>query len=181
MSDDIKAKDDSREDATESAESTESAEPADAVGLDDTPYESTNNSREETRAIMEASSPDDVDKDLLETIEEERQERLDPDNRPDNAEVDNTQRTFIPEEARFEDSDISENDAQDGIGQKEPDPEAQAGSASDVKDDAQDDAQDDASPDTDEEGEAAAQEAESDASTGPRPSSDDAAPGRHKA
>ena len=34
-------------------------------------------------------------------IEEERQERLDPDNRPDNSEVDNTNRTF--EDGEFKD------------------------------------------------------------------------------
>ena len=164
MSDDTKEKDGSTE------------ESADAVGLDDTPYESTNNSREETQAIMEASSPDDVDKDLLERIEEERQERLDPDNRPENAEVDNTQRTFIAEEARFEDSDLSDEDVQDGIGQKEPDPEAQAGSADTAKEDSDDE------PDTDPEAEAAQQEASSDASTGPEPDADeDQKPGKHKA
>jgi hypothetical protein len=179
------------DDTKEKAESTEesSEESADAVGLDDTPYESTNNSRDETQAIMEAESPDDVDKDLIEKIEEERRERLDPDNRPDNAEVDNTQRTFIPEEARFEDSDLSEEDVQDGIGQKEPDPEAQAGSASQDSDDSDgSDSDSDGEPDTDSEAEATQQEAESDASTGPEPSgdhsSDDAGgdkPGKHKA
>ncbi|MCW2759711.1 MAG: hypothetical protein JWO46_3457 [Nocardioidaceae bacterium] len=38
-------------------------------------------------------------------IEEERQERLAPDNRPDSAEVDNTQRDFDPETGFFTDSD----------------------------------------------------------------------------
>ncbi len=109
-----------------SDETTEKS--ADDVGLEEAGYESRNNSREETRAIMEAESPDDVDKDLLEEIEEERRKRLDPDNRPEYAEVDNTQRTFIAEEARFEDHDLPEGDKDDGIGQKEPDPEAQSGS-----------------------------------------------------
>ena len=68
-------------------------------------YESTNNPREETQAIMEADSPDDVDDELLKEIEEERERRLDPENRPDNVEVDNTKRTFKPEIAAFEDSD----------------------------------------------------------------------------
>jgi hypothetical protein len=38
-------------------------------------------------------------------ILEEREERLDPENRPDNAEVDNTQRTFDPATGMFEDVD----------------------------------------------------------------------------
>jgi hypothetical protein len=37
-------------------------------------------------------------------IEEERKRRLDPENRPENAEVDNTQRTFDAEKGVFEDS-----------------------------------------------------------------------------
>jgi hypothetical protein len=37
-------------------------------------------------------------------IEEERKRRLDPENRPENAEVDNTQRTFDTEKGVFEDS-----------------------------------------------------------------------------
>ena len=38
-------------------------------------------------------------------IEEERERRLDPDNRPDNVEVDNTDRDFDPVQGRFEDSE----------------------------------------------------------------------------
>ena len=38
-------------------------------------------------------------------ILQEREERLDPDNRPDNVEVDNTDRTFDPETGYFEDRD----------------------------------------------------------------------------
>jgi hypothetical protein len=38
-------------------------------------------------------------------VEQERQERLDPDNRPDAAEVDNTQRTFDETKGLFTDSD----------------------------------------------------------------------------
>lgn len=39
-------------------------------------------------------------------LEEERQKRLAPDNRPDNVEVDNTKRDFNPETGLFEDSDM---------------------------------------------------------------------------
>jgi hypothetical protein len=38
-------------------------------------------------------------------IEAERERRLDPDNRPDGVEVDNTQRTFDVEKGMFEDSE----------------------------------------------------------------------------
>lgn len=41
----------------------------------------------------------------LEAIEKERQERLDPDNRPDNAEVDNTDREFDVVKGQFTDSE----------------------------------------------------------------------------
>jgi hypothetical protein len=44
------------------------------------------------------SADDEVSDDQAEQLEKERQERLDPDNRPDNALVDNTQREFDPEE-----------------------------------------------------------------------------------
>lgn len=136
---------------------------ADPAGVEEAGFESTNNSREETEAIMQADSPDEIDKDLLEEIEAERKERLDPDNRPENAEVDNTQRTFIAEEARFEDHELSEEEKDDGIGQKEPDPEAQAGSTADGEEKGAADAKD-------ADQEEAQQEAESDASTGPQPS-----------
>jgi hypothetical protein len=38
-------------------------------------------------------------------IEEERERRLDPENRPENVEVDNTQRDFDAEKGMFEDSE----------------------------------------------------------------------------
>ena len=40
-----------------------------------------------------------------EEIEEEREKRLDPDNRPDDAEVDNTDRDFDPKKGMFTDAD----------------------------------------------------------------------------
>ncbi len=45
------------------------------------------------------------DEDTVKEIEEERDKRLDPDNRPENAEVDNTPRTFDVEHGKFTDSD----------------------------------------------------------------------------
>ncbi len=41
-----------------------------------------------------------------EDLEQERQERLDPENRPDNVEVDNSDRTFNPETGLFEDTEL---------------------------------------------------------------------------
>ncbi len=38
-------------------------------------------------------------------MEEEREERLDPDNRPEGAEVDNTEREFDVDRGQFKDSD----------------------------------------------------------------------------
>src|SRR3954463_10592627 len=46
-----------------------------------------------------------ADPEDAEEIEQERKERLDPDNRPDNVEVDNTQRDFDVEKGMFEDSE----------------------------------------------------------------------------
>jgi hypothetical protein len=43
------------------------------------------------------STDDEVSEEEAEKLEQERQERLDPDNRPENALVDNTQREFDPE------------------------------------------------------------------------------------
>ncbi len=40
-----------------------------------------------------------------ETIEKEREERLDPDNRPDFAEIDNSDRDFDPATGMFKDND----------------------------------------------------------------------------
>jgi hypothetical protein len=40
-----------------------------------------------------------------EEIEEEREKRLDPENRPDNVEVDNTDREFDPKKGMFTDAD----------------------------------------------------------------------------
>lgn len=54
-----------------------------------------------------------------EQIEAERQHRLDPDNRPDNAEVDNTDREFDEVHGRFTDSEPPEE------GEAEYDPSAE--------------------------------------------------------
>ncbi len=58
----------------------------------------------EAAAALEEEPPEDTKRE----IDEERERRLDPDNRPDGAEVDNTDRTFVVERGRFEDSDVDE-------------------------------------------------------------------------
>ena len=55
--------------------------------------------------------PDEVSDEEKQEVEEERQERLDPDNRPDGTEVDNTERDFDPEAGMFTDNpDHAESD-----------------------------------------------------------------------
>ena len=49
---------------------------------------------------------EDFDEIPVEELEKERDERLAPENRPETAEVDNSQRTFNPETGLFEDSDV---------------------------------------------------------------------------
>lgn len=89
-------------------------------------YETHNAPREQTKALLEAESPDDVEDDLIKEIEEERDRRLDPENRPPNTEVDNTKRVFVPAEAKFEDSEIDQDPSlgQEGLapvgGDKDP-------------------------------------------------------------
>ncbi len=51
---------------------------------------------------------EEVPEQTLEQLEAERQRRLDPDNRPDNAEVDNTDREFDTERGRFTDTEVDE-------------------------------------------------------------------------
>jgi len=48
------------------------------------------------------ATPDESE---IEEIERERETRLDPDNRPDGVEIDNTQRDFDAEKGMFTDSD----------------------------------------------------------------------------
>ena len=55
---------------------------------------------EESGTQQPGADPEDE-----EEIEEERKERLDPDNRPDGAEVDNTDREFDAEKGMYTDSE----------------------------------------------------------------------------
>lgn len=75
-------------------------------------------SEDESVAEDGAGAEDGADEEVteadVEEIEAERQERLDPDNRPNNAEVDNTQRDFDEEKGEFldgeDESDLTEEE-----------------------------------------------------------------------
>jgi hypothetical protein len=61
------------------------------------------------RTGMHIEKPERADALSAEELEKIRQERLDPENRPDNVEVDNTQRTFDTDTGKFTDSDMEED------------------------------------------------------------------------
>ncbi|MGA9101452.1 hypothetical protein [Aeromicrobium sp.] len=70
-------------------------------GNDESTEESSDESLEvdvDKRVDAGYSSDDEISDDEAEKVEEERKERLDPDHRPENALVDNTQREFDPDE-----------------------------------------------------------------------------------
>ncbi len=138
MSDqDTEQEQDQREDASQDDEGNDSGETdtsASGVPLDG--YESTNAPKEQTQALMEADSPDDVDDSLIEEIEEERKRRLAPENRPDNVEVDNTQRTFNAEKGTFEDDDEGATNSDAGEGPSDDD------EPTDIADEPEDDSDD---------------------------------------
>jgi hypothetical protein len=80
-------------------------EPEHVAGVDTDPHDGKKQIAVDTNERLEKK-----DKNLEEVpedqLERERQERLDPDKRPDNVEVDNSQRTFNPETGLFEDTDL---------------------------------------------------------------------------
>ena len=51
---------------------------------------------------------EEVPEETVQAIEEERQRRLDPENRPDNVEIDNTDREFDTTHGRFTDTEVDE-------------------------------------------------------------------------
>ena len=77
----------------------------DVEGVDTNPDDKKKSIEVDTNERLENKDRnlDDVPDDEL---HQERDERLDPDQRPDGAEVDNSDRTFNPETGLFEDSDI---------------------------------------------------------------------------
>lgn len=66
---------------------------------------------------------DNVPEETLEEIESEREERLAADNRPDNVEVDNTQRTFDSGSGKFTDNPDYDPDARPFAGEDDEAPE----------------------------------------------------------
>lgn len=56
----------------------------------------------------QAMGTEDVPEDKAEAIEDERRQRLDPDNRPDDAEIDNSQRDFDVASGQFTDHETDD-------------------------------------------------------------------------
>lgn len=88
-------------------ESTSTEQAADTGGTDTAESEERRTTAPE-HDMSQYDSPEEAPDDLLEEIEQERERRLDPDNRPDGAEIDNTDRDFDVARGRFEDSDVDE-------------------------------------------------------------------------
>src|SRR3954447_3401924 len=83
------------------------------------------------------------DEDTKQEMEEERERRLDPDNRPDGAEVDNTDRTFDVDRGQFTDSEEYD--------ESEPAPFSDPEDPNNPENDSGDDSEDDEDPDADQE------------------------------
>ena len=66
--------------------------------------------KNESRTTHGLPSPDEVSQEELDEIEAERKRRLDPANRPEMAEVDNTDREFDLERGEFVDSRSDDGD-----------------------------------------------------------------------
>jgi hypothetical protein len=83
------------------------------------------------------------DEDTKKEMEEEREKRLDPDNRPDGAEIDNSDRTFDVERGQFTDSDDYDESEPAPFSDPEdpnnPDNEGDGGAESGAKDEADSD------------------------------------------
>jgi hypothetical protein len=92
-------------DQTEGHDSAKEGNEADVPGLSLDPDDDNKSLEVDTNVRLDEKDKhrDDVPEDEL---EKEREERLDTENRPENTEVDNTQRTFDPETGLFEDSEI---------------------------------------------------------------------------
>ncbi len=88
-----------------SADTAKEGNEADVPGLDLDPDDDNKSLMVDTNERLDKKDKhrDDVPDDEL---EKEREERLDPDKRPENTEVDNSERTFDPETGLFEDSEV---------------------------------------------------------------------------
>ena len=82
-------------------------------------------------------------------MEEEREKRLDPDNRPDGAEIDNTERTFDVDRGQFTDSEDYDDSEPAPFADPE-DPNQNDDDSDDSEDDSDDDDSDEDSDDSDE-------------------------------
>jgi hypothetical protein len=90
----------------EEKQSEETQEP-DVQGVETNPDDDKKSIAVDTDERLEGREGEqDFDDIPEEELIKERDERLDPKNRPDTAEVDNSQRTFNPETGLFEDSDV---------------------------------------------------------------------------
>ncbi|MCW2817597.1 MAG: hypothetical protein JWR42_384, partial [Marmoricola sp.] len=88
------------------------------------------------------SEPDEGTK---KEMEEDREQRLDPENRPENAEIDNTDRDFDVKRGMFTDNDAYD-DSEPETYPGEDDPEAGSDDGDDEKDGADDGAEPDDAP-----------------------------------
>ena len=89
-------------DSGDSSDSGESSDSSDEGSILDDGGIDTDERAGRSLGIDPQAEPDDETKS---EIEEEREKRLDPDNRPEGAEIDNTPRDFDVERGQFKDSD----------------------------------------------------------------------------
>ena len=97
-----------REEQSQEQEQSEDHAPEQVVqGVDTDPDDGKKSIAVDTNERLSAKDEEpDLEDIPTEELEKERQERLDPDNRPDNVEIDNSQRDFNPETGLFEDSEV---------------------------------------------------------------------------
>ena len=85
------------------------AQGADVQGVDLDPDDGKKSIEVDTHErLTHKQEEPDFDEIPDEELEKEREERLDPENRPDNVEIDNSKRDFNPETGLFEDTDVEE-------------------------------------------------------------------------
>lgn len=96
----------------------------------------------------------DPDEETVEKIEEEREKRLDPDNRPEGAEVDNTDRDFDVDRGQFTDADdYDESEPAPYVDPEDPNSSASADSDDESDDESGDESDDDSEGESDDEAE----------------------------
>ncbi len=85
------------------------AQEADVQGVDTSPDDDKKSIAVDTDERLEGrDDAKDFDDIPEEELEKERDERLAPENRPDNVEIDNSKRDFNPETGLFEDTEVEE-------------------------------------------------------------------------